>query len=97
MKVSGFCEMHEGAAGHPRGVRRGRYAYVCGTEGPEENAIGFETVYSHPNFNPTDLPDPMLNSQRSNNIRSPQCGLIKGIKRLIQERAGGKRKEGGCY
>jgi hypothetical protein len=89
---------------HPHVVSTGFGSLFQKATIPEGNltnpnlAIGFENVYNDPNFNPLHLPDSVLTSQRDSNGRSPEKGLINGMKRLVQERVEEKKKkEGTCH
>ncbi|KAJ5753783.1 uncharacterized protein N7511_007936 [Penicillium nucicola] len=62
----------------------------------QEKAIGFETVYNDPNFNPTDFPEPTLNPRQIESVPLSESGLVKGMRRFMQERADEKRKEQAC-
>lgn len=52
----------------------------------QQRALGFESVYNDPNFNPSDHPYPKSNAQWRNDANLPERGLIKGIKHCTQKK-----------
>ncbi|CRL24556.1 unnamed protein product [Penicillium camemberti] len=52
----------------------------------QQRALGFESVYNDPNFNPSDHPYLKSNAQWRNDANLPERGLIKGIKHCTQKK-----------